>query len=83
MLHRISSRLVGSRTPLGNQIRGLLAEYGIIAPPHLSSSEDNWSTLTTEPHSQLTSFAQELFFFLTTNSAVKISAWPTWNVFTG
>jgi transposase len=28
MLHRIRSRLVGNRTQLGNQIRGLLAEYG-------------------------------------------------------
>jgi transposase len=31
-LHRIRSRLIGSRTQLGNQIRGLLAEYGIILP---------------------------------------------------
>jgi transposase len=35
-LHRIRSRLVGCRTQLGNQIRGLLAEYGIIVPLHLS-----------------------------------------------
>ena len=35
-LHRIRSRLIGSRTQLGNQIRGLLAEYGIILPLHLS-----------------------------------------------
>lgn len=27
-LHRIRSRMIGSRTQLGNQIRGLLAEYG-------------------------------------------------------
>jgi serine protease inhibitor ecotin len=27
-LHRIRSRLIGNRTQLGNQIRGLLAEYG-------------------------------------------------------
>jgi transposase len=30
VLHR--SRVVGSRTQVGNQIRGLLAEYGIILP---------------------------------------------------
>ena len=27
-LHRIRSRLIGCRTQIGNQIRGLLAEYG-------------------------------------------------------
>jgi transposase len=35
-LHRIRSRLIGTRTQIGNQIRGLLAEYGIVlisAPP--------------------------------------------------
>src|SRR5438552_3765315 len=35
-LHRIRSRMIGSRTQLGNQIRGLLAEYGIVLPLHLS-----------------------------------------------
>src|SRR5438477_5647252 len=36
-LHRIRSRMIGSRTQLGNQIRGLLAEYGIVLPLHLST----------------------------------------------
>jgi len=35
-LHRIRSRLIGCRTQLGNQICGLLAEYGVILPLHLS-----------------------------------------------
>jgi transposase len=35
-LHRVRSRLIGSRTQIGNQIRGLLAEYGIVLPQHLS-----------------------------------------------
>ena len=35
-LHRIPGRMIGSRTQLGNQIRGLLAEYGIVLPLHLS-----------------------------------------------
>jgi transposase len=35
-LHRVRSRLIGCRTQLGNQIRGLLAEYGIVLPLHLS-----------------------------------------------
>jgi transposase len=35
-LHRVRSRLIGSRTQIGNQIRGLLAEYGIVLPQHIS-----------------------------------------------
>jgi transposase len=35
-LHRVRSRLVSSRTGLANQIRGLLAEYGIVLPQHVS-----------------------------------------------
>ena len=31
-LHRVRSRLVASRTQLINQIRGLVAEYGIVLP---------------------------------------------------
>jgi transposase len=31
-LHRVRSRLIGCRTQLVNQIRGLLAEYGIVLP---------------------------------------------------
>ena len=33
-LHRVRSRLVANRTQLINQIRGLLAEYGIVLPHH-------------------------------------------------
>lgn len=31
-LHRVRSRLVSSRTQLASQVRGLLAEYGIVLP---------------------------------------------------
>ena len=64
MLHRIRSRLVGNRTQLGNQIRGLLAEYGIIIPLHLSQLRKQLVELTSESHVQLTAFAQELFVSL-------------------
>ena len=36
-LHRIRSRLVGRRTQLGNQIRGLLAEYEHISAAALKA----------------------------------------------
>ena len=60
-LHRIRSRLIGSRTQLGNQIRGLLAEYGIILPLHLSQLRMELPALFSEEHPLLSSFARELF----------------------
>jgi transposase len=36
-VHRIRSELIGHRTAKGNQIRGLVTEYGLVAPLHLSS----------------------------------------------
>jgi transposase len=35
--HRIREELKGRRTAKANQIRGLVAEYGLVAPKHLSS----------------------------------------------
>lgn len=35
-IHRVRSRLVKQRTALGNEIRGLLSEYGKIAPKSIS-----------------------------------------------
>lgn len=60
-LHRIRSRLIGNRTQLGNQIRGLLAEYGIILPLHLSQVRSQLPDLLSEEHPLLTSFSRELF----------------------
>jgi len=60
-LHRIRSRLVGSRTQVGNQIRGLLAEYGIILPLHLSQVRQQLPVLFSEEHPLLTFFSRELF----------------------
>jgi transposase len=60
-LHRIRSRLIGSRTQLGNQIRGLLAEYGIVLPLHLSQVRSQLPELFSEEHPLLTSFSRELF----------------------
>jgi transposase len=59
-LHRIRSRLIGCRTQLGNQIRGLLAEYGLILPLHLSQIRMQLPALFSDPHPQLTAFAREL-----------------------
>src|SRR5450631_2013896 len=60
-LHRIRSRLIGSRTQLSNQIRGLLAEYGIILQLHLSQVRQQLPVLFSGEHPLLTSFSRELF----------------------
>jgi len=36
-IHRVRSSVVGQRTAQANQIRGLVAEYGLVAPQHLAS----------------------------------------------
>jgi len=44
-VHRIRSELVGQRTAKGNQIRGLVAEYGLVAPQrmnHLRAAIPAW-----------------------------------------
>lgn len=63
-LHRVRSRLIGCRTQVGNQIRGLLAEYGIILPLHLSQVRLQLPQLIAEEHPQLSPFARELFLSL-------------------
>ncbi len=35
-LHRVRSSVIGQRTAQGNQIRGLVAEYGLVAPKQLA-----------------------------------------------
>jgi transposase len=35
--HRIRAELITQRTAKANQVRGLVAEYGLVAPKHLSS----------------------------------------------
>jgi transposase len=59
-LHRIRSRLIGCRTQLGNQIRGILAEYGIVLPLHLSQVRRHLPDLFSEEHPLLTSYSREL-----------------------
>lgn len=44
-VHRIRSELIGQRTAKGNQIRGLVAEYGLVAPQqinHLRAAIPQW-----------------------------------------
>ena len=60
-LHRIRSRLIGTRTQIGNQIRGLLTEYGIVLPQHLMQVRRALPQLTDEKETRLSDFAKRLF----------------------
>ena len=59
--NRIRSRLIGTRTQIGNQIRGLLAEYGIVLPQHLIQVRTALPQLMDEKEKRLSDFAKRLF----------------------
>jgi len=60
-LHRVRSRLIGCRTQLSNQVRGLLAEYGIVLPQHLSYLKKALPQLTQDAETRLSDFAKRIF----------------------
>ena len=60
-LYRVRSRLVVRRTQLINEIRGLLAEYGIVLPQHLGRVRSGLPAVLEDAESQLTGFGRELF----------------------
>jgi transposase len=63
-LHRVRSRLVSSRTGLANQIRGLLAEYGLVLPQHVSQLRRGLPLILEDATNELTSFSRRLFAHL-------------------
>lgn len=60
-LHRVRSRLVSSRTGLANQIRGLLSEYGIVLPEHVSQLRRGLPLILEDATNELTPFGRRLF----------------------
>ena len=60
-LHRVRSRLIGSRTQLGNQIRGLLTEYGIVLPQHFSQLRRELPLVLEDATNELTALTRRLF----------------------
>ena len=60
-LHRIRERLIKSRTALANEIRGLLAEYGIIVPQGLGRLRKILPELLESSGDRLTSMSRESF----------------------
>lgn len=68
VVHRIRARLVAQRTGLCNQIRGLLAEYGVVLPQAISrlrralpeALEDAENELTVQGRELIASLREEL-----------------------
>ena len=60
-LHRIRSRLIGERTALTNQIRGLLAEYGIIVSKGISKIRKALPEILEDAENELSHFGRRFF----------------------
>jgi transposase len=61
MLLRIRDRQVRTRTKLNNQIRGLLAEYGITVPVGKAALKNNLPQIIEDGSNELTVVTRELF----------------------
>ena len=60
-LHRVRERLMGARTALVNEMRGLLAEYGIVLPTGVNAFRTTLAAKLEAEHAKLTPRSQELF----------------------
>lgn len=60
-VHRVRSRLVGLRTQLTNQIRGLLAEYGIVIAQGIASVTRKLPEILEDQTNELTGAGRMLF----------------------
>ena len=60
-LHRVRERLVTARTALVNDMRGLLAEYGIVLPQGVATFRKTLVSTLEAEQTKLTPLGQELF----------------------
>ena len=60
-VHRVRQRLIEERTALANQIRGLLAEYGIVIPKGISQVRLAVPLILEDAENGLTGLGRELF----------------------
>lgn len=65
-LHRIRSNLIQERTALVNQIRGLLAEYGIVVPQGIAKIRKDLPIILADSENELTPLIREVFSDLKT-----------------
>ena len=59
-LHRVRQQCLKSRTALVNQLRGLLAEYGIVVPKGIQQIRKRVGRMLAEPGSGLTELCREV-----------------------
>ena len=60
-LHRVRERLMGARTDLINEMRGLLGEYGIVLPKGAKAFRNTVVEKLEAEQAKLTPLSQELF----------------------
>lgn len=60
LLHRVRSRLVGARTQVANQVRGLLMEYGIVLPQHIGQLRRGLPEVLDDESNELTALSRRL-----------------------
>ena len=60
-LHRVRERLIGARTALINEMRGLLAEYGIVLPVGIKAFRKGVVETLDAERAKLTPLSEELF----------------------
>ena len=63
-IHRVRQRLLTQRTALSNQIRGLLAEYGIVIAKGFSTLKKRLPQILEDAENELTADSREVFFEL-------------------
>ena len=60
-VHRVRSRLVQERTALINQVRGLLAEYGIVVPKGINKIRAALPGILEDAENELSHFGRQIF----------------------
>ena len=70
-IHRIRTRLAEERTALANQIRGLLAEYGIVIPKNIGNIRSNLPAILEDGANELSAIGRETFLELYNELADK------------
>ncbi len=61
LVHNIRQGLLGNRTALVNQIRGLLSERGVIIPKGINNVREQLPLILEDAENNLTSIAREMF----------------------
>lgn len=71
VIHRVRSRLIAERTALVNQIRGLLAEYGIVVSSGISKIRKALPEILEDGENELTTMARAQFLELSVELTEK------------